>query len=450
MKTFSGAGLPASLRAFPGAVLEIAPDGTVLDSNGRLEQVLGRDMVGLPLARVLDPDSRAKWARLLGSGGDAGMQVWELVLEGRELLARLAFTLARAEEDGRERLWLVEYPRDPRLEQLHEELSDTNSELVNTKRELAKEKARLVRALDELERELRENEQLSQQLQQQNEEVEAQNEELLAMTEEMHAGQDQLLVLNQQLERRTRELQVALSARNRFYAAMSHELRTPINAVMGYNDLLLARVYGPLGEQQELAVERSQIAARHLRELVDDVLDLSRIEMGRAELEVDTVTVEKLAEEMVALVRPLADGRGSSLSMGVRSPAGTVVTDARRVRQVVLNLLSNAIKFGNGNPIWLYCGRSRDGGVEIEVVDGGDGIGAGDVARIFDEFVQLGSDAIGASPAGGTGLGLPIARRLAELLGGRLEVGSTPGVGSTFRLVLPPVAPGVQKQKGSA
>ena len=442
MRTYAGTGLHASLRSFPGAVLELAPDATVLDSNGRLERKLEREVVGLSFTRVLDPDSRAKWDRLLALGGEAEAQVWELVLEGREFLATLSFALSRTEEDGRERLWLVEYPRDPRLEQLHEELSATNSELVNTKRELSKEKARLVRALEELERELRENEHLSQQLQQQNEEVEAQNEELMAMTEEMHASQDQLLMLNQQLERRTRELQVALSARNRFYAAMSHELRTPINAVMGYNDLLLTGVYGALGEKQELAVERSQSAARHLRALVDDVLDLSRIEIGRAELETETVDMQRLLEELVSLLRPLADGRGSPLSLVVRDTPCTVVTDARRVRQVVLNLLSNAIKFGKGNPIWVYCGRSRDGGVEVEVVDGGEGISEEDLARIFDEFVQLGADAIGTSSAGGTGLGLPIARRLAEFLGGRLDVSSTPGVGSTFRLSLPQVAPG--------
>jgi signal transduction histidine kinase len=116
-----------------------------------------------------------------------------------------------------------------------------------------------------------------------------------------------------------------------------------------------------------------------------------------------------------------------------------VVSDPRRVRQIVLNLLSNAIKFGNGKPVLVRCGRSSEGGVELEVVDGGDGIAPEDLGRIFEDFVQLGTDVIGG--AEGTGLGLPISRRLAQLLGGRLEVSSTVGVGSTFRLVLPPSIP---------
>ncbi|HLL45426.1 MAG TPA: ATP-binding protein, partial [Longimicrobiaceae bacterium] len=338
-----------------------------------------------------------------------------------------------------ERVWLVELPRDARSSRLHEELHEVNSELVNTKRDLTKEKARLVRALDELERELHENERLSQEFQRQNEEMEAQNEELLAMTEELHAGQDQLLRLNHQLERRTRELQIAISARNRFYAAMSHELRTPINAVMGYNDLLLASVYGRLAEQQELAIERSQRAARHLRELVGDILDISRIELGKFDVQPETLELPRLVEDLFAAVRPLADGRGSTLHLVGGDAPCPVVSDPRRVRQIVLNLLSNAIKFGNGKPVLVRCGQSSEGGVELEVVDGGDGIAPEDLGRIFDDFVQLGTDVIGG--AEGTGLGLPISRRLAQLLGGRLEVSSTRGVGSTFRLVLPPSIP---------
>jgi len=440
MITRPGSGLHTCLRAFPGAVLELCLDGTVTDSNGRIETVIGREVVGTPLAGALDRASVHKLEEALSSASAAEGTAWELVFEGGDTVLPLSFSVSRVDEDGKVRVWLVEYPRHAQTARLYDEFHEVNSELLNTQRDLAKEKARLVRALDELERELHENERLSQEFQRQNEEMEAQNEELLAMTEELHAGQDQLLQLNHQLERRTRELQIAISARNRFYAAMSHELRTPINAIMGYNDLLLASVYGSLAEQQELAVERSQRAASHLRELVNDILDISRIELGKFEIQPEEIDLPRLVEDLFAAVRPLADGRGSTLHLVSSAVPCRVLSDPRRVRQIVLNLLSNAIKFGKGKPVWVRCGRASDGGVELEVVDGGDGIPAEDLARIFEDFVQLGTDVIGGAVEG-TGLGLPISRRLAHTLGGKLDVSSTPGVGSTFRLLLPPSIP---------
>jgi signal transduction histidine kinase len=229
----------------------------------------------------------------------------------------------------------------------------------------------------------------------------------------------------------------ALRVRDRFYAAMSHELRTPINAILGYNDLLLAGVYGPLRPEQELGLERSQRAARHLLELVNDVLDLSKLEAGKTEVQVEEVDVPALVEELFVTVRPLAGERGSELRVtcgGETVPP--VRTDPRRLRQILLNLLSNAIKFGRGEPIVVRCAERREGGVAVEVVDRGEGIAAADIPRIFDEFVQL----PGAVP-GGTGLGLAISLRLARVLGGALEVDSVPGAGSTFRLLLPAAAP---------
>jgi signal transduction histidine kinase len=363
------------------------------------------------------------------------------MLCGRDTLHPACFYLARVDEGGEARLWLVEVPADPRHGLLHDELAAALSEQATSQRQLAKEKARLGRALHELERELEENERLSRTLQQQNEEMEAQNEELLAMTQELHAGQEQLMQLNHQLERRSRELQVALSARNRFYAAMSHELRTPINAVMGYNDLLLAGIYGPLGEHAETAVERSQRAARHLRELVNDVLDISKLEAGKLDVVAEEVAIPQMVEDLFATLRPIAAGRGCELRLSVDDCPATLVTDGRRVRQILLNLLSNAIKFGRGNPVWVRCGRTSAGGVAVEVTDNGDGIAPENLSRIFDEFVQLDREENAETRThDGTGLGLPIARRLARLLGAEVDVSSTVGVGSTFRLLLPPGA----------
>jgi signal transduction histidine kinase len=214
---------------------------------------------------------------------------------------------------------------------------------------------------------------------------------------------------------------------------MSHELRTPINAIIGYSTLLLDHIYGPLNERQRQGLVRSHKAAKHLLELVNDVLDLSKIEAGKIELALQSVTFPALVEDLFVTVRPLADEHGSELSLEEACDV-TVVTDPRRVRQIVLNLLSNAIKFGHGHPITVRCREPEGGGVEVAVSDRGQGISQSDLARIFDEFVQLPN----TSPrAQGTGLGLPISQRLARLLGGDLFVESTVGEGSTFRLVLP-------------
>jgi signal transduction histidine kinase len=241
--------------------------------------------------------------------------------------------------------------------------------------------------------------------------------------------------LNEELHRRQLDLERAMTARSRFYASMSHELRTPINAVLGYSTLLLERIYGPLNEKQAEGIERTQKAARHLLELVNDVLDLSKIEAGKIDLRLQPVEFPALIDDLFVTVRPLADEHGSTLSLEAEGEAPIrVVSDPRRVRQILLNLLSNAIKFGRGRPIRVLCSRTADAGIQVEVIDEGEGISREDQERIFHEFVQLGKTQL----QDGTGLGLPISRRLAELLSGELSVDSTPGKGSVFRLRLPP------------
>src|SRR5438132_6874486 len=241
-----------------------------------------------------------------------------------------------------------------------------------------------------------------------------------------------LFKLNEELKRRQVALEQAMGARNRFYASMSHELRTPINAVIGYSTLMLDNIYGPLNGKQKEGLQRTLAAARHLLELVNDVLDLSKIEAGKIELSLQPVMFPSLIEDLFVTVRPLADEYGSTLSLEMESVPFNIVSDPRRVRQVLLNLLSNAIKFGEGKPIRVTCKQNDERGVEIEVIDEGVGIAAEDIARIFEEFVQ-----VSESKQPGTGLGLPISRRLAQLLDGSLTVCSTPGQGSTFRLTLP-------------
>ncbi len=244
----------------------------------------------------------------------------------------------------------------------------------------------------------------------------------------------ELKELNDELNRRQVELERAMTARSRFYASMSHELRTPINAVLGYSTLLLERIYGPLNDKQAEGIERTQKAARHLLELVNDVLDLSKIEAGKIELRLQPVEFPSLIEDLFVTVRPLADEHGSSLTLDHRGGEPMrVISDPRRLRQILLNLLSNAIKFGRAKPIQVVIEPTDEGGVIIDVIDQGDGISEPDQERIFQEFVQLGKTQL----QDGTGLGLPISRRLAELLNGSLTVESTLGHGSKFRLQVP-------------
>jgi PAS domain S-box-containing protein len=228
-----------------------------------------------------------------------------------------------------------------------------------------------------------------------------------------------------------REREEAIAARDRFYAMVSHELRTPVSAVMLYNDLLLSDLFAPLNEEQRDAVERSQRCAGDLLALINDLLDLSKLEAGRLEAHLEEVELCELVDGAVAAVGPLARRNGCPVDVQVPNRPVVVVGDARRIRQILLNLLTNAVKFGHGSPVQVKLAR-QDHRVLVEVRDRGPGIAPEDVPRIFEDFVQLGDH-----PSSGTGLGLPIARRLAEMLGGALEVESAPGAGAAFRLFLP-------------
>ncbi len=231
--------------------------------------------------------------------------------------------------------------------------------------------------------------------------------------------------------RAEREREEAVAARDRFYAMASHELRTPVSAMMLYNELLLGDAYGPLRPEQHDALERSQRCAAELLELINDLLDLSKLEAGKMEFRMEEVDVAQLAERAVAAVEVLAAEQECQVLLEAPERPIVITGDGRRTRQVLLNLLSNAVKYGQGRPVHVRVLPDGPGAV-VEVSDSGPGIPPDDLSRIFDDFVRL-DDA----PGQGTGLGLPIARRLAQLLGGSLDVSSVVGEGSTFRLVLP-------------
>jgi PAS domain S-box-containing protein len=238
--------------------------------------------------------------------------------------------------------------------------------------------------------------------------------------------------LLEERDRALEELKEAMRHRSRFYASMSHELRTPINAIIGYNELLMDGIYGPVPDNQRAAMERAGRAARHLLELVNDILDLSKIEAGKITIQREPVDIVALVEDLRATMEPLA--RSHDVDIRFHFGAGCdrpVRTDPRRLRQILMNLISNAIRYGGGEPVDIRCGGTE--GVRVSVQDHGPGIEKERIEDIFEEFVQLAD-----SENGGTGLGLAIARALARSMGGDVTAKSTPGEGSTFTVELPP------------
>ncbi len=254
---------------------------------------------------------------------------------------------------------------------------------------------------------------------------------------ELEAQRVELVERANEAARRAGGLKTALETRHRFYGSMSHELRTPVNAIVGYSELLLDGIYGELSPAQSKILRRSLRAAGHLQELVNDLLDLARIEEGRLDLHVKSVDVDELVEELLDSVQPLADERALELRHETESGTPQIVSDPRRIRKILLHLLTNAIKYGGSGPITIRSGRVRSSGdagadgAYIEVSDHGAGIAPDELDRIFNEFVRERSD------GDGTGLGLSIARGLSAALGGMLVAESTLGEGSTFRLTLP-------------
>jgi signal transduction histidine kinase len=253
------------------------------------------------------------------------------------------------------------------------------------------------------------------------------------MLSELESQRVRLGENSREAAQRASELATALETRHRFYASMSHELRTPVNAIVGYSELLLDGIYGELEPAQARILRRSLRAAGHLQELVNDLLDLARIEEGRLDLRAEDVDAGELVEELLDSVRPLADERSLELRHERASETPRIVSDPRRIRKIVLHLLTNAIKYGGDGPVTIRSAgaASPEGGVFIEVSDHGAGIAPEQLERIFGEFVRERDD------GGGTGLGLSIARGLSRALGGTLAAESTPGEGSTFRLTLP-------------
>jgi signal transduction histidine kinase len=214
---------------------------------------------------------------------------------------------------------------------------------------------------------------------------------------------------------------------------MSHELRTPLNAIIGFSEVLSERMFGELNDKQDEYLKDIHASGQHLLSLINDILDLSKIEAGRMELELTDFDLPTAIDNALTLVRERAGRRGIVLHQATDEGPGQIRGDVRKIKQVLLNLLSNAIKFSpDGGRIDVQA-ITVDGSVEVSVSDTGVGVAPEDQEAIFEEFRQVGT---ASKKVEGTGLGLALSRKFVELHGGRIWVKSQVGVGSTFTFTL--------------
>ena len=240
--------------------------------------------------------------------------------------------------------------------------------------------------------------------------------------------------LLKELEAANRELAASSQHKSEFLANMSHELRTPLNAVIGFSEVLSEKMFGELNEKQEEYLKDIHASGTHLLSLINDILDLSKIEAGRMELELTDFDLPQAIDNALTLVRERAGRRGIALEHSVDERLGEIRGDERKVKQVLLNLLSNALKFApEGGRVEVRAGLV-DGMAQISVTDTGVGIAPEDQEAVFEEFRQVGT---AEKKAEGTGLGLALCRKFVELHGGRIWVKSHVGVGSTFTFTIP-------------
>ncbi len=252
--------------------------------------------------------------------------------------------------------------------------------------------------------------------------------------EEIRRTSAELAEAHRQLRAQYEEVAEAARFKSQFFANMSHELRSPLNSIIGYTELLLDGVDGAVSGEQEGDLRRILAASRYLLKLINNILDMTRIEAGRMEVEVQPFDVPALVSEVLDTVTPLAYRKHLNLRTELEAGAGAFTSDREKLKQVLINLLANAVKFTDEGEV--VCSASREAGrLAVTVRDTGIGIGPEDQKRIFSKFFQ--ADPSHAREHKGTGLGLPLCRMLVELLGGEIAVESAPGVGSRFSFWVP-------------
>jgi signal transduction histidine kinase len=241
--------------------------------------------------------------------------------------------------------------------------------------------------------------------------------------------------LFREIQEKSSQLEIANRHKSEFLANMSHELRTPLNAIIGFSEVLGEKYFGELTPKQLEYANDIHSSGKHLLSLINDILDLSKIEAGRMELDLADFDMPSALQNAMTLVRERAQRHGIALDLKTDPALGSFRADERKFKQIMLNLLSNAVKFTpEGGKVGVSA-KLNGKAVEIAVSDSGVGIAAADQQAIFEEFKQVGSDY--TKKAEGTGLGLALTKRFIELHGGTIRVASAPGKGATFTFTLP-------------
>jgi signal transduction histidine kinase len=241
--------------------------------------------------------------------------------------------------------------------------------------------------------------------------------------------------LFREIEDKSRQLEIANKHKSDFLANMSHELRTPLNAIIGFSEVLLEKLFGDVNDKQEDYLKDIHSSGKHLLALINDILDLSKVEAGRMELDLSEIDLPSVVAGAMTLVRERALQHSIALGLDIDSALGPWTADERKVKQIMLNLLSNAVKFTPDGGRVDVRARLVDGHAQVSVADTGVGIAPEDQGAVFEEFRQVGHDYTRKQE--GTGLGLALTRKFIELHGGRIWLESAPGKGSVFTFTLP-------------
>jgi signal transduction histidine kinase len=246
---------------------------------------------------------------------------------------------------------------------------------------------------------------------------------------------DDLQRSNKLLFEANKQLKKTTDAKSAFLASMSHELRTPLNTIIGFSELMIDEVPGEINEEQRQCLNDVLSSSKHLLSLINEVLDLSKIESGKVELRLSNIILTKVIESLKSTLMPILASRKQSLDIKIEEGLPSVYTDKAKLRQVLLNLLTNAIKFtSDGGKLKIEAVRDGDW-CQVSVIDNGTGIKKADQERIFEPFTQI--DALPEEKREGTGLGLALTKQLVEMCGGKIWVGSEYGKGSQFTFTVP-------------